>query len=260
MKISKDMFKSTAKTVKSFIHRNAPQILAGVGITLSVGAVCEAVHATTKAVKAVDEEQEKHDEPLTKTEVVKTAWKYYVPTASLVAGSVGCVIGSVGISARRLATMGMAYAMSENSLKEYKDKAKELIGEKKEEEIRGAIAQDKINENPPDEKLVRRAIGGTTLCRDAMSGQYFYSDADTIKRAVMELNRALMLDYFVSLNDYYYALDLETAKFADDWGWNISDGDLIETEFTTELSPEGTPVLVVDFTVGPRPNFRSHNI
>lgn len=260
MKINKSMIKATANAVKGIVNKNAPQILAGVGVLLGVGAVCEAVHATTKAVKTVEEKKEESEDKLTKVEIVKATWKHYVPTACLAASSAACVIGSVHISMRRLASMTLAYTMSEKSFKEYKDKAKEFLGEKKEEELRGAIEQDRINANPPDERLIRRAKGGVALCLDKYSGQYFYSDADTIKRTCNELNRCLFADYFVSYNDYCALMDLEMTKFGDEWGWNANDGDMIEPDFTSELTPEGTPVLVVDFIVGPRPNFRNLHI
>lgn len=260
MKISKSMIMSTANAFKNVVNKNAPQILAGIGVALGVGAVCEAVHATTKAVKIVEEKQDDSDKKLDKKEIVKATWKTYIPTACLAAGSAACVVGSVHVSMRRLASMTLAYTMSEKSFKEYKDKAKEFLGEKKEEELRGSINQDRINANPPDERLVRRANGGVTLCLDKYSGQYFYSDADTIKRTCNELNRCMFGDYFVSFNDYCAIMNLEMTKFGDEFGWNANDGDIIEPDFTTELSPEGVPILVVDFIVGPRPNFRNLHI
>lgn len=260
MKINKSMIKATANAVKGIVNKNAPQILAGVGVLLGVGAVCEAVHATTKAVKTVEEKKEESEDKLTKVEIVKATWKHYVPTACLAASSAACVIGSVHISMRRLASMTLAYTMSEKSFKEYKDKAKEFLGEKKEEELRGSIDHDQITANPPQKDLIRRARGGVTLCLDKFSGQYFYSDADTIRRVCNELTKYMFADYFVSFNDYCSSLDLEMTKFGDDFGWNANDGDIIEPEFTSTLTPEGAPVLVVDFTVGPRPNFRNLHI
>ena len=96
------------------------------------------------------------------------------------------------------------------------------------------------------------------LCLDSFTGRYFYSDADTINRVINELNRLLLNDYYVSYNDYLIELGRQPCKFGDEWGWNVEDGDLIQTEFTSELlAGSNTPVLVVDFTVGPRPNFRT---
>lgn len=258
--ISANGIKVFGKSVKKFVSKNAPQILAGIGLACGLGATATAIRGTINAVDIVKKKEEEKGEKLTKKEIVKSVWMEYIPTVALSGASVACVVGSVNISVRRLATMGMAYAMSEKSLEEYKAKAKDILGEKKEEELRGSIAQDFIDANPPEDRLIRRTRGGTTLCLDRLSGQYFYSDADTIKRAINELNRLMLNDYFVSLNDLYNELEIGESKFGDNFGWNAHDGDLIEPAFTSELAEDGTPVLVMDFIVNPRPNFRSIDI
>lgn len=247
--------KAVTKGVEKFVRTNAPQILAGLGIACGLGAVGMTAKGTIKAVRIVDELKKENPEP-TKKEIVKAVYKEYLPAAGLTIAGIGCVVGSVHISARRIATLGLAYAMSDKSLKEYQEKAKEMLGEKKEEELRGKIAQDYIDKNPPEERLIQNAEGGAVLCLDKLTGQYFYSDADTINRVINELNRLLNSDYHVSFNDYFIELGLNPCGIGDEWGWNLEDGDLIQPRFTTELMGN-RPVLVVDFIVGPRPNFRT---
>lgn len=248
--------KAVTKGVEKFVKKNAPQILAGLGIACGLGAVGMTAKGTIKAVRIVDELKKENPEP-TKKEIVKAVYKEYLPAAGLTIAGIGCVVGSVHISARRIATLGLAYAMSDKSLKEYQEKAKEMLGEKKEEELRGKIAQDYIDKNPPEERLIQNAEGGAVLCLDKLTGQYFYSDADTINRVINELNRLLNSDYHVSFNDYFIELGLNPCGIGDEWGWNLEDGDLIQPSFTTELTTDNRPVLVVDFIVGPRPNFRT---
>lgn len=248
--------KAVTKGVEKFVKTNAPQILAGLGIACGLGAVGMTAKGTIKAVRIVDELKKENPEP-TKKEIVKAVYKEYLPAAGLTIAGIGCVVGSVHISARRIATLGLAYAMSDKNFKEYKDKAKEMLGEKKEEELRGKIAQDYIDKNPPEERLIQNAEGGAVLCLDKLTGQYFYSDADTINRVINELNRLLNSDYHVSFNDYFIELGLNPCGIGDEWGWNLEDGDLIQPSFTTELTTDNRPVLVVDFIVGPRPNFRT---
>ena len=248
--------KAVTKGVEKFVKKNAPQILAGLGIACGLGAVGMTAKGTIKAVRIVDELKKENPEP-TKKEIVKAVYKEYLPAAGLTIAGIGCVVGSVHISARRIATLGLAYAMSDKSLKEYQEKAKEILGEKKEEELRGKIAQDYIDKNPPEERLIQNAEGGAVLCLDKLTGQYFYSDADTINRVINELNRLLNSDYHVSFNDYFIELGLNPCGIGDEWGWNLEDGDLIQPSFTTELTTDNRPVLVVDFIVGPRPNFRT---
>ena len=254
--ISTSAIKTATKTIEKALKKNAPQILAGLGIACGLGAVGMTAKGTIKAVRIIDEMKKENPEP-SKKEIVKAVYKEYIPAAGLTIAGIGCVVGSVHISARRIATLGLAYAMSDKNFKEYKDKAKEMLGEKKEEELRGAIAQDYIDKNPPVPELIPQANGGSTLCLNKFDGRYFYSDADTINRVINELNRLLNSDYHVSFNDYFIELGLNPCGIGDEWGWNLEDGDLIQPSFTTELTTDNRPVLVVDFIVGPRPNFRT---
>ena len=74
---------------------------------------------------------------------------------------------------------------------------------------------------------------GNTLCFDSLSGRYFKSDIDKIKRAVNNLNRELTYDMYVSLNDFYDELDLDHTKIGDELGWNLDDG-LIDVYFGSQ--------------------------
>lgn len=257
--ISTSTIKTATKTIEKALKKNAPQILAGLGIACGLGAVGMTAKGTIKAVRIVDEMKKENPEP-SKKEIVKAVYKEYIPAAGLTIAGIGCVVGSVHISARRIATLGLAYAMSDKNFKEYKDKAKEMLGEKKEEELRGAIAQDYIDKNPPVPELIPQANGGSTLCLNKFDGRYFYSDADTIRRTINDLNRMLYSDYHVNLNDFYYELDLHHSRIGDGFGWNMNDGDWIDVEFTTELTPTNVPVLVMDFTQAPRPHYRDLHI
>lgn len=251
--------KKVANNIAVFVQKNAPQILAGTGIGLGIVSTGLAVKGTIKATEIVWKlKEEKEGAELTKADIVKATWKEYVPTVGTALLSAGCIVGSVNISMRRIATMATAYALSEKSFKEYKDKAVEMIGEKKEEEIRGSIAQDFIDKNPPESALICSGTGGSQLCLDRYSGQYFYSDADEIRRRVNGINNQILHDFYISYNDYCVELGLNEVKNGNDLGWNIVDGDLLDVEFTTELGPGEIPILVVDFVNDPFPNYRRY--
>jgi hypothetical protein len=59
---------------------------------------------------------------------------------------------------------------------------------------------------------------------------------------------------YVSLNDFYYEIGLRSTAMGDDLGWNIDKG-LIELGFSTQLSEDGSPCLVVDYQVAPMYNY-----
>ena len=92
---------------------------------------------------------------------------------------------------------------------------------------------------------------GETLCYDAISDRYFKSDIETLKQAANAMSRRLLVDTYVSLNDFYWEIGLKTIKIGDSIGWNVDDG-LIEPTFSAQLADDGSPCLVLDYDIAPR--------
>ncbi|GHV42269.1 hypothetical protein FACS189490_10870 [Clostridia bacterium] len=130
----------------------------------------------------------------------------------------------------------------------------DIIGEKKEHDIRDSIAKDRIDKDPVTNREVVITDKGNTLCYDAISGRYFKSDIDKLKRAENELNRQMLGDTYISLNDFYYEIGLGNTRIGDELGWHIDDG-LINLNFSSQLANDGTPCLVIDYDVAPRYDF-----
>lgn len=245
---AQQLLKSTSK----LIRKHSPEILTGIGIAGMVATTIMAVKATPKAILLINEKEvEMRVEKLPKKEVVKTVWKCYVPAAVTGVASVACVLGASSINAKRNAALATAYTITETALKEYKEKIVETIGEKKAEEISAAVSQDKLDKNPVVKAEVIETGNGKTLCYDALSGRYFHSDVDKIKRAEYELNRQILNEGYVSLNDFYYALDLDPIKVGDKLGWNCNQERYIDVKFGSALTTEQQPCLVLDFNVAP---------
>lgn len=247
--------KVLAKGVKSSITKHSPEILTGIGIAGMITTTIFAVRATPKAVKLIEEVKKEKEDNLTAVEMVKTAWKCYIPSVVIGGISIGCLIGANSVNLRRNAALATAYAISESAFSEYKDKVIHQIGEKKEKEIKGEIAQDHINKNPVSKNEVFITEKGNTLCYDKLSGRYFKSDKEKIVRAENELNRQMRYDNYISLNEFYYALGLDEIDIGDDLGWNIDNG-YIELSFASKLADDGTPCLVLDYKVAPKYSYR----
>ena len=76
--------------------------------------------------------------------------------------SAACIIGASSISARRNAALVTAYTISETALKEYRDKAVEVVGVKKEQAIRDAVAKDKLEKaNVKEREFISTGRGET---------------------------------------------------------------------------------------------------
>lgn len=242
------------KAATSSAKKHAPEILTGLGIVGMVSTTVMAVKATPKALMLIDEAECDKHEPLTKVEKVKVAWKCYIPSVITGVTSVACLVGASSANARRNAALATAYTLSESALREYKDKVVETIGEKKEEEIRSKVAKQKLKSNPVGENQILITDKGNTLCYDTISGRYFMSDMDRLKKAENEINRRLLVEDYISLNELYYEIGLNDTKIGYDLGWNVNKG-LVHFNFSSQLAEDGTPCLVLDFDVVPKYNY-----
>lgn len=244
------------KNTKGYLHKHSPEILTGVGIAGMVTTTVLAVKATPKALSLLDEAKYSggYTEKMPIKTVIQVAWKPYIPAVLTGVASISCLIGASTVNARRNAALATAYSISEKALSRYKEKVIETIGEKKEKEIRNKVAQEEVDKNPVSKNQIIITSKGNTLCMDMISGRYFKSDMDTIKKIVNELNRDMMYQNYVSLDELYSKLGLPSIKNGSDLGWNIDKG-FIEVDFDATLSEDGEPCLVLDFERGPEYDF-----
>lgn len=256
------------KDAKIMVSKHSPEILTGIGIAGLVTTTVLAIRATPKALRLIENEKlnrlkkyinddvSENDSDyknlvLKPVDVVKVAWKPYIPAFISGVASISCIVGASSVNARRNAALAAAYNLSQTALTEYKDKVVETIGEKKEQAIKDKIAKEKVEKDPVSKSEVIITEKGNTLCYDAATGRYFRSDIDKIKNAVNELNFRLLNEMYVSLNDFFSELGLSHTDLGDDLGWNI-DGGKIEVDFSSQIADDGTPCLVVGYLVAPR--------
>ncbi len=250
--MNKPNFSQIVNSFKRTIANHSPEILMGIGITGMITAGVLAVKGTPKALKLIeDKKKEERVDKLTPVETVKTAWKCYVPAVVTAGVSTACLIGSARVNLRRNAALATAYKLSESALATYREKVIETIGEKKEQQIRDAVAKDKIEKNPVNKNNVLIVDKGNTLCYDGWSGRYFRTDIEKLKKVVNDLNRRMLSENYVMLNEYYDALGMPALyPQGDELGWNIDKG-YIELNFSSQLAVDETPCLVVEFDPAP---------
>jgi len=272
-----------AKNLIGEISKNSPVILVGLGVTGVVSTAILASRASTKAVSILEDELYKryseleNPEPyyewlgfdkdcghipslefskqqrlmFNKKEIVKYTWKCYAPAVAVGAVTIACIIGAHKVHLRRNAAIASLYSLTETAFKEYQDKIVETIGKNKELKVRDNISGDRISRNPPGEAEIIFTGKGETLCYDSMSGRYFKTDIDKVKRIQNDLNRNLMSEGFISLNELYDELGLSNIRLGEDVGWNI-DKSLIDISFSAQLTDTNDPCLVLNYTVIPR--------
>lgn len=251
------------KTIKVALVKRSPEILTGIGITGMISTTVLAVRATPKAMRILDDHTGyNHDgvmEKPTKKEAVKLTWKCYIPTAVTGGLSVVCLVGASTVSTKRNTVLATAYTLSESVLRDYQEKVIEVIGEKKEQGIRDAIAKDKIDSNPVANQSIIITSKGETLCYDMISGRYFKCDIDRLKKIENELNHKILAEDYIALNDLYFEIGLPPISMGESLGWNVSDSAIgkcpIELYFSSQLTPDSTPCLVVNFRIEPRQDY-----
>lgn len=243
--------KTMAKSVWAGAKKHSPEILIGMGIAGAASSVIFAVKATPKAMILLEEKrQELGVEKLEAKEIIKTAAPVYIPTAVSFGVSVACIVGASSVNARRNAALTAAYTLSESTLRTYRDKVLETVGEDKEREIRQKAAIEQQQSTPEPQTLVVSSAAGQLKCFDSLSGRYFVSTKNEIDKAVNEFNRQLRDDMRISLNDWYELIGLDTNKLGDMLGWDIERG-YVETCYASRLDEDGLPCLVVNYVEPP---------
>lgn len=250
------------KNIKMAVSQHSPEILTGLGIAGMITTTVLAVKATPKALELIEDKKDELElyptDKLTPVETVKATWKCYIPAAVTGATSIACLIGASSVNAKRNAALATAYNLTATAFSEFQEATREIVGEKKEQIIRNKVAEERINKEPVNQSAIIVSGNGNTRCFDTITKRRFISDIETIKRIVNELNRRMINgDDYISLNEFYYELDLDGSSIGDELGWNVTSG-LIELDFSAQLDTDGTPCIVIDYRVAPKRGFNSY--
>ena len=250
--MSKEGLKRTIKSAERVFTKYSPGILTGIGIAGMIGATFMAVKATPKALYLIETKKEEAEvEELTPVETIKTCWKCYIPATLTTVLSAACLIGASTVSAKRNAALATAYSISEAALREYQEKVVEVVGEKKEKAVRDAVAKDQIERDPVTKsEVIIIDSNSNTLCYEPLSGRYFKSTIDKIKKAEIKLDRQMIQEMYVSLNDFYWEIGLDGTDLGDKMGWNLSKG-YMDLSFSSQLADDGTPCAVIVYGIPP---------
>lgn len=201
---------------KLFCKRNASTILTTVGGVGVVSTAVLAVKATPKALVSLANAEAEKGEDLTKLEVARAAGPAYIPAVLTGAATIACIFGANALNKRQQASLMSAYALLDNSYKEYKKKLIELYGEEADTNIRNAVAKDHYEDSDVD----KDADDGTQLFYDEYSNRYFRATNETILSAEYALNKTLVEDCYATLNKLYELFGLPKTEYGEHVGWS----------------------------------------
>lgn len=252
-----------------YIKKYSPVALSCIASVGVVVTAVVAVKATPKAVLKIHADSRKnHDgDPYayTKKEAVVSAWKCYIPAVAIGASTIACIMGANALNRRQQAALTSAYALVQNSYKEYKDKLKELYGEETHNAIVDSIMSEKCKDisisatggwydssldfgvdNSMEPEIVRTFY-------DSFSQRYFETTIEKVIQAEYHLNRNFMFAGVIPLNDFYEFLGLEKTDFGDTVGWSNCNGDIYWIDFNHRktILDDGMEVYIIDMVFEP---------
>ena len=241
-----------------FFKRNSATILTCVGGIGVIATTITAVKATPKAIRLLDQARENKGDDLTKLETVKIAGPLYIPSIAIGIGTLACIFGANVLNQRSQAALVSAYALIDGTYKDYRKKVDELYGDEAGSQIRAELAKDKYEEEydkPVELEDDKR------LYYDYYSKRYFEARPYDVQNAKYEVNRSLMMDDAVYLNDWYKHIGLPPLDHGYDFGWNTCANmdaywqTWIDFNNEKVVMEDGLECIIISFAQDPYPDF-----
>lgn len=175
-----------AKHLGTWAKANSNWLLAAfaaLGVALTAE---EAIRATIKAVKVCEEKQIRDGK-----EVVKTVWKLYIPMVGFFLLTTIAIGGNAHLNAKHAATAASLVALTQADAKAFKDKATEMLGERKVDKIEDEVERDSVEQNPPpSEDHIIKTGHGDHLFREKLTGQWLRACPEWIVSTEEKINRS----------------------------------------------------------------------
>lgn len=202
-----------------FLKRNSSTILTVIGATGVVATAALSVKATPKALLLLEEAKQEKGEDLTSIEMIKVAWKPYIPAVVTGCSTIACIFGANILNIRNQASLMSAYALLDNSYREYRNKVKEIYENDADVNIMKEVVNSKFDENIEldDDKL---------LFFDYQSMQFFESTMEKVMYAENAYLDLLEQRGYASLNEYYDLLGIQHIDHGYQLCWfDVEDND-----------------------------------
>lgn len=181
----------------NYIVKHSDAIFTGFAMLGTVGTAVLAVKATPGALDDIDKAYAEKGEALTKKEVIKAAWKRYIPAATSGTLTIGCIFAADRAHIRKETALAATAAFMERRYSAYQDKVVEIAGDEVNKTVEDEIAKDHIMKNPPK---VKDRKDGDILCYEPNTEQYFISNAKELLWAELTANKILSMEEKVTLN------------------------------------------------------------
>lgn len=151
----------------TFLKRHSSTILTTIGAIGVVATAVIAVKDTPKALRILDEAEQEKGEELTVKEKIVTAGPVYIPAMAVGVSTIACIFGANTLNKRNQAALMSAYALLDQSYKDYKRKVSDIYGKDADKKIIEEVAKEELEPrdsiDDTDDSNVVTIFDGTTM-------------------------------------------------------------------------------------------------
>lgn len=226
--------------VQYFLKKNSTLIMT---ITASCGAITSvilAVKATPKAIKLIDEAEQKKGEQLTVIEKIKCCWESYLLCGFSTIATIGCIASIEYLNHQKQISLISAYSLLENSFIQYRGNIKQLCGDDVDLLARQEIVKARYN----PEELGAPENDEEVLFFDYQGMRFFWSSFHNVIIAEHRLLHSLHMRGYACLNEYYDYLGIPRLDYGYQLGWGDYEScdpyNVKELDFNYEKTMMGT--------------------
>lgn len=243
------------KNAKHVITANSPVLLVGTAIAGVVATGVLAAKGGYEARAIVDDFEDNEGREATVPEKVQLTWLCFAPPVLTGASTIAATVGVHAIHARRFTAITGLYAVASSQLDSYQEKAEELLGAKKSQQISDFVAQKQIENTGPVKSHDIIVTGdGDQLCHDEFGERYVQTTYSKLQAAVLKVKEQMLEDDYCSLNDFYEHAGMRPSVAGSLVGWSGTNPDVMVAN--GELTPDGRPCISFRFQPQPAPNYR----
>lgn len=244
-------------TIMDWFRKHAPTILTFIGAGGVVATGVLAAKETPTAMRAcTDAKVENRRTQLSKLELAKAAIPAYLPAIGTGLATILCIFGANTLNQRQQASLVSAYAMLEQTYRDYRSKVVSVCGKNTDKFIDRAIVEEKEDaedDRPPWDEVQTFYI--------EHYGKFFETTMEQVFKAEYHLNRNFALRGYVTLNEFFDFIGLHRTEDGDKVGWDDYSGQAfygygwIEFDHRHYVTEDGLAVCAIDMPFAPHSLF-----
>lgn len=246
-------------------HAHSAALYTAVGVSSGLGAIISGIAVTPENTRKLDNERDERARlgipEMTFWEKMQMIGPSYIPCVLLFGTSATCFILNTLKEERKIATLAGLYSMSEKSFEEYREKVKDMFGERKEAKVRDEIASDQAKLATSNSVAYIYTGDGDYPCLDAWSNTKFRSSQIAMEKARIAVLDRIRSEMYISLEEVYNEMHLPLRRDQkglplidrSEIGWTQDDD--LQFFYTYTGDSNGEPMMVITFYPAPHPDF-----